>query len=277
MQRGTVSQLGMEKPTISILGCGYLGLPVAQALVAKGWRVRGSTTTKQRLISLVEAGIEPYLLRLTPRVEGPALDDFFRSEQLFINFPPGRRRPDVEAFLSAAIKALIARMTGVRFVVFASSTSVYAAEQATEREATAPSTASGRALLDAEAQLARCQDFSTTILRFGGLYGYARQPGRFAHARTNGAARVNLVHRDDAVAVTVRVLEESVRNEVFNVVADRHPTKDAFYRQAAAWLGQPAPVLHHDPTLPVRRISNARLKRRLGYHFLHPDPMVRAP
>ena len=183
----------------------------------------------------------------------------------------------MEAFLQASIQAIIARLSGVRFVVFASSTSVYGAGNALEAAVPAPLTASGRALLKAESQLQACRDFSTTVLRFGGLYGYSRQPGRFVGAVRNGAARVNLVHRDDAVAVTVRVLEDHIMNEVFNVVADMHPKKDAFYRQSAAWLGKPPPRIEYDAALPGKVVSSAKLTRSLGYRFIWPDPMVRAP
>ncbi len=267
----------MTTKTISILGCGFLGLPVAEVLVAKGWRVRGSTTRENKLAMLLAAGIEPYLLRLTPELQGRALQDFFRSEYLLLNFPPGRRRPDVEVFLPAAIDAIIARMDGARLAVFASSTSVYAEGCVDETAECVPPTGSGRALLGAEARLAACSGFSTTVLRFGGLYGYTRQPGRIVRAIPNGAARVNMVHRDDAVAVTVRVLDEPVADGLLNVVADQHPRKDDFYCRAAAWLGKAPPRVTYDATRPGKCVSNAKLVQRLGYRFIHPDPMVRAP
>jgi len=268
----------MTSKTISILGCGYLGLPVAKALIAQGWRVRGSTTTKSKLRVLLEAGVEPFLVRLSPHIEGPALRDFFRSEYLFLNFPPGRRRPDVEEFLGTAIESILVCLDGVRSVVFASSTSVYTRGEVSEDDVTeTPPMASGRALLRAEARLRAQEAFQTTVLRFGGLYGYTRRPGRFLKAIPNGAARVNLIHRDDAVAVVVRVLGNPVEDAVFNVVADQHPRKDDFYRQAAAWLGKAPPTVAYDSTLPGKCVSNARLVEQLGYRFIHPDPMVRAP
>ena len=267
----------MQTKTISILGCGYLGLPVARELIAKGWRVRGSTTRKRKLVTLVEAGIEPYLLHLDPTVQGPALDDFFRSEHMLINFPPGRRRPDVESFLPEAIQALIARMHHVRHVVFASSTSVYASGNVDETDDALPSGPSGRALRQAETLLMASGKFTTTTLRLGGLYGYTRPPGRFLRTVRNGAAPVNLVHRDDAVAVMLRVIEQPGAGRVFNVVADHHPRKEDFYRQAAQWLDRPPPEVRYEKTVPGKCVSNHRLKQELGYRFLHPDPMKPAP
>ena len=262
---------------MSILGCGYLGLPVAQELVARGWRVRGSTTREERLQELLASGIEPFLVQLTPGIEGRGLADFFSSEYLFVNFPPGRRRPDVEGFLWAAVQALMERLTDVKVLVFASSTSVYASGNVKEADVQEPLTASGRALQAAEATLMGQSEAATTVLRFGGLYGYTRKPGRFMQNVQNGAGRVNLVHRDDAVGVVVRVLESPPTSEIFNVVTDKHPRRDEFYRQAAAWLGKEAPPVTYAPVGTGKVVMNDKIKQHLGYEFLHPDPMQPAP
>ena len=269
--------------TISILGCGYVGLPVAEALIRRGWRVRGSTTGKEKLLNLLRCGIEPYLLRLTPEPEGNGLNDFFASEVVFLNFPPGRRRKDVGSFLERAIEGLIGAMCAgqVRRVVFASSTSVYGVGRVIESDATLkPSlTASGRALLRAENALQQESAFTTTVLRYGGLYGYERRPGRFLMGRkvSGGRCAVNLVHRDDAVGVAVHVIEQGIDDEVFNVCADRHPTRKAFYKQAAQWLGCAPPEFTGDDDRADKIVLNDKLRAQLAYEFAHPDPMRRAP
>ena len=42
----------MQKETITILGCGWLGLPLAKALVKAGYQVKGSTTREENLETL---------------------------------------------------------------------------------------------------------------------------------------------------------------------------------------------------------------------------------
>lgn len=258
-------------------------MPAAEALVERGWRVRGSTTRKERLLDLVRCGIEPYLIRLTPKLAGRGLVDFFSSDVVFLNFPPGRRRKDVESFLVTAIGSLIRAMREghVNRVVFASSTSVYASGRVTEADAglLTPPTASGRALLNAESTLMQETTFGTTILRYGGLYGYERRPGRFLRGRavTGGQRAVNLVHRDDAVNVAVLVIERGIRNEVFNVCADEHPSRSAFYTQAARWLDLPPPEIIGTDDKPDKVVLNDKVRLQLGYEFIHSDPMRRAP
>ena len=81
----------MESKTISILGCGWLGLPLAHHLAQQGYAVKGSTTTPMKLVLLRAEGIEPYLLELDPTVHGDQVEDFFKSDILFLNIPPGRK------------------------------------------------------------------------------------------------------------------------------------------------------------------------------------------
>lgn len=275
----------MTQKTISILGCGWLGLPLGARLVERGYRVKGSTTSPDKLPRLEEAGIAPYLLTLDPWIHGDQINDFFQADVLFLNIPPGRRRPDVDVFFGELIASVLTelRYASINFVVFASSTSVYAPMNGVSVEEDAgkprPWSLSGRALLDAEERLVKDRHFDTTVLRFAGLYGYDRRPGRFLAGRErveNGAAPVNLVHRDDAVAVVETVIEQDVRGEVFNVCAGKHPTRKAFYTRAAQWLGLDPPVFDDDAA-SFKIVSNEKLRKRLGYQFVHPDPLVEAP
>ena len=279
--------------TISILGCGWLGLPLGEHLARRGHRVKGSTTASAKLGALAEAGIEPYLLRLgddDPGTEpGPAASDFFDADALYLNVPPGRRRPDVEARYRAwmaQVAAMLAR-SPVRLVVFASSTSVYPdlGREVTEEDADVaePESASGRVLREAERLFLEAPGYDAVVLRFAGLYGYDRRPGRFLAGRTGlagGDAPVNLVHRDDCVAVSAAVVERGVRGEVvdqvFNVCADEHPSRRRLYTQAAARMGLEPPVFSDAP-FGFKIVSNRRLKEHLGYTFLHPDPLRDAP
>ena len=269
--------------TISILGCGYVGEPLAKRLLAQGWRIRGATTTQSKLSDLLAVGVEPYLLTLTPKLEGRGYRDFFDSEIMVINFPPGRKREDVQIFMQAAIGSLLTHLGDghVQKVVFVSSTSVYSVGCVREEDAGKypPDSASGCALLDAEKQLRDASEFETTILRYGGLYGYQRKPGRFWSNRPlrNPENAVNMLHRDDAVGVTFEVIEQECWGEVFNVCADLHPTRVAFYTQAAQNLNLPPPQSGLGESKPDKIVMNDKVRAHLGYTFQYPDPLDLAP
>ncbi|RUA14157.1 MAG: short-chain dehydrogenase, partial [Flavobacteriia bacterium] len=46
--------------SIGVLGCGWLGLPLAQRLVESGFEVHGTTTSIEKVQQLQRLGIVPY-------------------------------------------------------------------------------------------------------------------------------------------------------------------------------------------------------------------------
>ncbi|MCY4158386.1 MAG: NAD-dependent epimerase/dehydratase family protein [Bacteroidetes bacterium] len=273
----------MKPTTISILGCGFVGYPLAKRLLAQGWRVRGATTSESKLTGFLSDGIEPYLLKLTPNLQGQGRRDFFDSEAMVINFPPGRRRKDVGRFMEDAIASLLSYLErgDVQRVLFVSSTSVYSAGVVREQDAgmQPPASASGAALLAAEKILRHSSGFETTILRYAGLYGYKRKPGKFWSGRflRNPENVVNMLHRDDAVGVAMEVIEQNCWGEIFNVCADQHPSRADFYTHAALHLNIPPPVIQSGGAQSNKVVIADKVKTRLGYTFKHPDPLRPAP
>ena len=53
---------------ISILGCGWLGLPLAKALIGNGFSVNGSTTSIDKIGLLENAGITPFLIEIDCKI-----------------------------------------------------------------------------------------------------------------------------------------------------------------------------------------------------------------
>ena len=271
----------MATKTISILGCGWLGQPLGARLAQRGYRVNGATTSPEKLPRLAEEGITPYHLTLDPWARGDQVRDFFRADVLVFLIPPQPQRPDVDTFFGEQIQAVIDELQygAVYFVVFASCVSVYARMNGVVIEGDAgrprPWSLEGRALLDAEQRLMRDAHFDTTVLRFADLYGYDRQPGGGEGER--GGTPLNLVHRDDAVAVIETVIAQDARHEIVNVCADEHPTRRAVAGRAAHRLGLDPPVFADEAAGTFCLVSNQRLKTRLGYRFQYPDPLADAP
>ena len=48
----------MSQNKIGIIGCGWLGLPLAKEFVSNNYKVKGSTTTKEKLEILENEGID---------------------------------------------------------------------------------------------------------------------------------------------------------------------------------------------------------------------------
>jgi len=274
---------------VSVLGCGWLGRPLAQALVGRDVYVRGSTTTPEKVDALRRDGIEPYRLVLDPGLPDGDLADFFASPILVLNVPPPRGRDDVRAWHLCQIDAVREAATDgrVEWILFASSTGVYPNVERTVVEADQPPgdpealpgrrRSSSRALLDAEARLVEDARFDTTVVRLGGLYGEDRHPGRFLAGRTNVGrpeAPVNLIHREDAVGLFLRLIQQDVRGEVLNACADAHPARRAVYTRAAEVLGLEPPTFDTSDTTTGKTVSNQKVRSRTGYQFDHPDPLA---
>ena len=98
---------------ISVLGCGWLGLPLAAELASRGYRVRARSTHVDKLAALSAAGIQGHALELSPTPKGDA-DGFFDADVLIITLPPKRREPGVETRYPAQIAAALAETPKAR-------------------------------------------------------------------------------------------------------------------------------------------------------------------
>lgn len=267
---------------ISILGCGWLGLPLAERLRDEGHTIKGSTTSKEKIQLLKGKEIQPFLLELTPDLHCKKCEDFWDADVLVLNIPPGRSKDDVKNFHKQQIQAVINRLTDspIKFVVFISSTSVYpekagiVSEEDTKKGKA--SRASGNALLEAEQMLQKESEFETTVIRFGGLYGHDRHPVKYLAGRKNiskGNAPVNLIHQKDCINIIQKIIEENITDQIFNGVSDGHPPKKMYYPAVAKAMDLQPPTFIDDESKEYKIVSNRKLKMMLNYKFSHPNPM----
>ncbi|RZL48570.1 MAG: NAD-dependent epimerase/dehydratase family protein, partial [Pedobacter sp.] len=180
---------------ISILGCGWFGLEFAKKLVELGYNVKGSTTTQEKLVLLSKENINPYLVNFTAN-QINAEPDFFDADALFICIPPKRSSLELNDYPIKIEAILNAAENEAKNVVLISSTSVYGDENKNVNEfsETNPDTESGNVVLQAEQLIKDKYPTNFTILRFAGLIGPHRNPGRFFAGKTavpNGLAPVN--------------------------------------------------------------------------------------
>lgn len=265
--------------SVSILGCGWLGLPLARQLVKRGYTVKGSTTTPKKLETFKEFRIEPFLIECSPELGGKRVKFFFLSDTLFLNIPFRRDLKDPR-FYRDQIESVLSYVytSPIRFIVFASSTAVYpeSCAHALEDGLFRPDNPRAKVLYEIEQFLLRHDQFKTTIIRFGGLYGPQRKIGGFMAGRKDvpdGEKPVNLIHLDDAVNIAARVITKDIRGEIFNAVSDKHPTRKRLYTRMALKEGLEPPQFLQEPAKVYKIITNDKVKQRLGYIFQHPDPL----
>ena len=268
----------MTDKSVSIIGCGWLGLPLAKRLLTEGFRVKGSTTSTEKLLILNKAGIEAYQLRLNPEPIGN-LTALLQADTLIIDVPPkaGKLGNDFHPQQIQQLTQAI-RQSSLKHVIYVSSTSVYPelSRVVVEDDVINPGQSAAPALVEAEQLVQRlASERIITILRCGGLMGYDRIPGKYVAGRTvdSGMVPVNYLHRDDAVAILLIIVQQKIAG-TFNAVAPEHSIREAIYRKSCADFGYELPtfILPADP-VPYKIISPEKLLRATNYAFTYPDPL----
>ena len=274
-----------ERKKIAILGCGWLGLPLAKSLLSKGYEVKGSTTSESKLDVLKNAGISTFQIQLEEhQIIGNITDFLKETDVLVIDIPPGLRREfstSLEMTFVNKVKTLIPfiEKSGIQKVVFVSSTSVYGdgfqIVEITEETQPNPDTESGKQLVIAETILQSNSYFKTTVIRFGGLLGEDRHPVKFLAGRTNVEnpnAPVNMIEREDCIGIIEEILKQVQHdnwewNQTFNAVAPQHPTRKAYYHKKAEIFNLPLPTFAENSESKGKIISSKKVETILGYSF----------
>ena len=246
---------------ISILGCGWLGKPLAISLINEGYAVKGSTTSEEKLELLEMNGIEPYIVDISDFEE---YDSFLNSDILIIAITS----KDVDGF-----ENLIAQIqeSSIQKVIFISSTSVYGKlnKVMTEEDAVLK-----LPLTEIENLFRENTFFETTIIRFAGLFGDERQPANwFKNGKKIPQPKgfVNMIHKDDCIEIIQEIIAQNCWNETFNACSNHHPTRREFYTLAKLNNDFEAPKFEENEVHEWKIISSKKVQNVLDYTFIHDD------
>lgn len=260
----------MKQKSFSVLGCGWLGLPLATAFLEKGFIVKGSTTSVSKCETLLEKGIQPYVLSIDDEIDGN-LTHFLQTDILFINVPFRKQKSFLNTY-----KTLLKEIekSTVTHVIFISSTAVYldTNKEITEDEGFEINPAK-KDLLVFEELFKNNSNFKTTIIRFAGLIGGTRNPGNFfkeGRVVKNALTPINLIHLEDCIGIVQEIVSQEKWNTTYNAAASTHPTKAAYYKKATEQMNLPlAEFIEELDSFKI--ISNQKLLKDLNYTFVHPD------
>ncbi|MCR9015051.1 NAD(P)-binding domain-containing protein [Aquiflexum gelatinilyticum] len=264
--------------SISIIGLGWLGEPLAWHLLEKGHLVKGSTTSPDKLSGLQSKGIETALLKFNPHPEGIGFRSLFETDVLFVNIPP-RSKSVPEGFYAEQIKFVkeLAVQSKVKKIIFVSSTSVYPDwnQKVDESFPLTFENTGSQGILRAEQILQSEKSYDLTIIRFGGLLGVDRIPGRYFSGKSNvtGDSPVNYIHQVDAVRLSSWIIEKNLWNETFNGVAPMHPLRKDVYEKNSQELGFAPPISYaEDGEAMWKEISSDKILDT-GFQFQMPDSL----
>ncbi len=269
-----------EIETVSILGCGWLGMALAKDLIEKGYKVKGSTTKPEKAVEMEKLGITAFEIRMLPEPEGDHLHEFLDSDLLIIAIPPGTKSGMADSYHPTQIKYLVddIEKSTTNKVIYISSTSVYPTnnQESFETAPLNPQDATNKSVLLAEEVLLKNPVFKTTVLRCGGLMGYDRVPGKYFAGEKNlktAKVPVNYIHRDDVVLIVEEIIKQGKWGEIYNVAAPKHPTRKEVYMANARIFGFEMPTFDETHEMPFKTVNSSKLMGDLNYRFKYPNPL----
>jgi nucleoside-diphosphate-sugar epimerase len=264
------------KEAISILGCGWLGIPLAKAFIKQGHFVRGSVTSEEKKQALSAHGIEPHVIHLG---EDFSKVDFFNCSALIIAVPPRRRSQEAGTYKAQVKKTVefIAQLAHVKQVLYTSSTSVYRDEDKVweEQDLVKQAESANEELFEVEELFLSLQNKKVCVLRLGGLTGGNRMLAKHFSGKENisgGSRPVNLVHVEDVVSAIQFVLTFE-KEGVYNLCSSEHPSKKVFYTRLCEQFDMALPAFQPEEGIKGKVIDSAKIQRE-GFIYHYPDPFL---
>lgn len=262
---------------------------LADSLKTEGdWVIAGTTRDTERQAELREDGIKAYLFSRDQPLGDPGfiLD---KTTHLLLSIPPdddGDPAFTLHAEDIAALKSL-------GWIGLLSSTGVYGNRDGAwvdEEAELRPTSKRGNRRVKAERQwvtFARRHNLPLTIFRLSGIYGPGRSAidsllaGRARRIEKPGHA-FNRVHVADIVQALIASFDQGPGIEVYNIADDVPAPSHEVIAYAAKLLGQDPPELIpygsvdmapmlHSFYRDNKRVSNLKIKDRLGVRLLYPS------
>ncbi|CAA6805314.1 MAG: Unknown protein [uncultured Sulfurovum sp.] len=220
-------------------------------------------TKKKKKIAILGCGWVGSALKKTLETEGhevnclsrdvdmDTLVGFYACDVLVIAIPPSDKYLDVieDAFFSVSLNEALDTQ-----IIFLSSTSFYSKKQI---------------IVEAE-ELVKIKDERSVILRLGGLMGYDRISGKYSVGKTMEDRPTKYVHRDDVLGIIESIIEQNVRQKIFNVLAPIQSTRKEIFTQNAKQFNF-GETHFTEMKIPTQVLSSEILCETLGYRFKKKD------
>ncbi|MCM4153719.1 SDR family NAD(P)-dependent oxidoreductase [Arenibacter sp. N53] len=259
---------------IGILGCGWLGLPLAKSLLEDKHTVYGTTTSISKIDNLKKDKIVPYHIVLNGSgIEGNIKGFLSKLDILILNVPPKLRSSPHESFVEKMfLLHSEIKNSPLKRIIFISSTSVYGSINGliTEDSPARPNTESGKQLLASENIFLKDGQLSTTVIRFGGLIGPKRHPVSFLSGKSdlaNGDDAINLIHLNDCIGIIQTVIKGDIKNQILNGVYPHHPKKEEYYTSEAVKRGLLPPIYTKNSNEIGNKIIESKYLNVKNYQF----------
>lgn len=259
---------------IALVGSGWLGSALAESWQTQGRPFWVSARSPDKLNLWQQRGIKACQLNLDGGEIAP--ECFSGVDTIVVTVPPGRGPEAGDYCQKLEPLATSAKAAGVTRVLFTSASSVYGSGKGRMTESSQVDDGPrAMRLLQVEQMFARYFGDGFCCLRLSGLVGGERHPGRFMAGKlgvSGGRDPVNLVHQRDVVSAINALLDAQPEcwNDVYNLCAPHHPTRQHYYQYTAERLALVKPEFVDAFDNP-RWVDGSKITRVLPWQYHYSD------
>lgn len=277
----------MSKPSVGIIGCGWLGEFLAQQLLSKQYSVLVTVRQTEKQTALIKQGISCELLSI-PESLGDT-HPIFSQDILVIAITPKFKRGLTNYAKNIKKIVDIAEQKNIQQVILVSSTGVYQGITGLVDEHTTIQTDYDQkvSLLNEAEQVMLSYSNKGQVLRLAGLVGDDRKPGRFLAGKqglTGAYEAVNVIHKTDAAGLLISLIEQDLAQsknknleKIFVGVSHTNVNRLQYYQKAAQVLSLVEPIFINDENestvdlINAKKVIGDKTRQWLSYEYKHDD------
>lgn len=249
--------------TFSILGCGYLGLPLVKS-ISNEYKIKVLTRSKTKALNFNKLGFTSYILDSCNK---NSLEEFLNCDVLFIALPP--KDENYLEILKRIYKNVQAKVQ----IIFISSTSIYPQKDFEFKEDFFIQDDKKSLVNQAEKIV---KNRTNIIFRCAGLMGENRVPGKYFSNKVvkNYNAKVNYVHKDDVIKAVKFVMKKKIEG-IYNLCSASHPSKKEIYLKNAKEFDFKKPIFDFkiQENELLNRIINSKKLCEEGFIYTYINPL----
>jgi nucleoside-diphosphate-sugar epimerase len=265
-----------SKTHIGILGCGWLGKSVAEVLLSKKYKVKGTTTSSEKLQTLQKIGVKAFLVELKPEYTSKEFQLFLENlDVLVIAIPPQLKSEENHLLIALKHSFEQFNFSSIKKLIYISSTGVFSdGINKIYDENSVPNNLSfrGKSLMDLEDFIRNQNSISqVSILRYGGLIeNGGRHPALYLTGRhniKNPNAPINLIELKDAINLLISIIEKTETMPVYHGVYPKHPNRQNYYIKKTKELNIDLPVFEKTSDSIGKLIKSGLTCKQLNFKF----------
>lgn len=251
---------------IGIIGCGWLGLHIAEYFKPQN-TIYTTTTTFQKQKSLDNLGYNPTIINFSDKKDEQYNTwKILNSLDIIIITVPFSKRSGLNLLKNQFTNLISFIKNYDKQLFLMSSIGIYPQSEISILENTFKEADLNINILSIE-KLIKKNFNQVNILRLGGLMGGDRIFSNYVKPSLNTSKTVNHIHFKDISQIIDKIINKGIQSKIYNVVAPIHPTKQEIINF------QRNKNIEVEKSITNRVVLSNKLINELNYSFKYPNPI----